>query len=225
MRCSSPGVPGIAHGTRERLGIAPVGMEILRIRFEVHGNFGKIRDARNFPGLRAVRQISVGKNDDRHHVFDRDAGGFHRDPEAVAGRCRRENRNRSFGVAAKERLQQVGLLGLGRQTGRRAAALDVADHERQFDGNGQSHRFGFEGHARTGRGGDPDAARVSGANRRSDGRNFVFGLERDHAEILVSRKLVQNVRRRRDRIRAEKKRKAGFLRGGHKTHRQRVNFR
>ena len=49
-----------------------------------------------------------------------------------------EHRHRRLGVAAEQRLQQVGLLGLGGQAGGRAAALDVADHERQLDHDRQA---------------------------------------------------------------------------------------
>ena len=60
--------------------------------------------------------------------------GFDGDPEAIAGRRCGEHRNRRFRIASEHGLQQVGLLGLGRQAGGRAAALDVANHQRQFDG-------------------------------------------------------------------------------------------
>ena len=40
--------------------------------------------------------------------------------------------DRAFAVAAEHRLQQVGLLGLGRQAGAGAAALHVDDDQRQF---------------------------------------------------------------------------------------------
>ena len=160
----------------------------------------------NSPGLRAVGEIAVGKNDDRHHVFDGDAAGFHGDPEAIAGSGGREHGNGRFGVAAVESLQQVGLLGFGRQAGGRSAALDVADDEREFDGDGEAHGFGFQRHAGAGSGGDAERAGISRADRGSDGGDFVFGLKGDHAEIFVGGKLVQNVGRRRDRIGAEKKR-------------------
>ncbi len=88
-------------------------------------------------------------------------------------------------LRAEQRLQQIGLLGFRRQAGGGAAALNVADHEREFDGNGQAHGFGLERHAGTGRGGDAERAGVGRADRRSDRGDFVFGLKGDHAEILV----------------------------------------
>ena len=63
----------------------------------------------------------------------RDPGRLDRGVEAVGRRARRDDRHRRLAVAAEHRLQQVGLLGLGRQAGRRAAALDVDDDQRQLE--------------------------------------------------------------------------------------------
>ena len=106
------------------------------------------------------------------------------------------------------RLQQIGLFGFGRKAGRRPAALNVANHQRQLDRDGQAERFGFQRHARAGRRGDAKSARIGGADRGRDRSDFVFGLEGDDAEILVHGKLVKNVGRRRNRIRAEEERNA-----------------
>ena len=59
-----------------------------------------------------------------------------------------EHRDRRLGVAAEERLQQVGLLGLGGQAGGGPAALDVADHERQLGGDGEADGLHLQRHAR-----------------------------------------------------------------------------
>ena len=42
-------------------------------------------------------------------------------------------------------MQQVGLLGLGRQAGRRAAALDVDDHQRQLEADREADRLATSG--------------------------------------------------------------------------------
>jgi hypothetical protein len=47
--------------------------------------------------------------------------------------CGGDHRQRAFAVAAEHRLQQVRLLGLGRQAGARTAALHVDDDHRQFE--------------------------------------------------------------------------------------------
>jgi len=41
------------------------------------------------------------------------------------------------------------------------------------------------------------------AERRADGGNLIFRLKCAHAEVLVARKLLENGRCRRDRVRAE----------------------
>ena len=51
-------------------------------------------------------------------------------------------------VAAEERLEQVGLLGLGRQPGRGTAALDVDDDQRQLDHDREADGLALERHAR-----------------------------------------------------------------------------
>ena len=50
--------------------------------------------------------------------------------------------------------------------------------------------------------------------RGADAGDLVLGLERAHAEPLVLAELVQDVRRRRDRVRAEEQRQLGAPRGG-----------
>ena len=116
-----------------------------------------------------------------------------RRPEAIA-RCRGSDyRHGRFGVAAEERLQQIGLLGFRRQAGGRAAALDVANHERHFDHDGESDGFGFQRHAGAGSCGDRQRAAVSSADRRSYRGDFVFRLKCRDAEIFVLRELMQNV--------------------------------
>ena len=99
----------------------------------------------------------------------------------------------------------------------RAAALHVANHERQFNRYGETQSFRFQRHSWTRSGCEADGACVSGANRRSDGRDFVFRLKCNHAEIFVHRKLVQNIGCGRYRIRAKKQRNASFLRSGYET--------
>ena len=60
-----------------------------------------------------------------------------------------------------------------------------------------------------------------GADRRGDRGDLVLGLERDHAELLVHRELVQDVRRRRDRVAALEETQPRLLRRHHEAHRER----
>ena len=64
----------------------------------------------------------------------------------------------------------------------------------------------LEADARTARGRDAEVAGERGAERGADAGDLVFGLQRAHAEVLVLRQLVEDVGRRRDRVRAEEQR-------------------
>ena len=136
MRCSSPGVPGTAQGRASVSGSRLYGRYAFGEFFSVANftlNSGISSTFGNLPRLRAVGEVSVGQNNHRHHVFHGDAAGFDGGPEAIARRRRSNHGNRRFGVASEQRLQQIGLLGLSRQAGGRAAALNVANHQRHLD--------------------------------------------------------------------------------------------
>src|ERR1044071_5287790 len=75
--------------------------------------------------LRPVGQIAIGEEEDRGHIPHRDTGSLDHHIEAVARSARRHDRHGTLSVATIERLEQIGLLGLRRQSGRWAAALDV----------------------------------------------------------------------------------------------------
>ena len=62
-----------------------------------------------------------------------------------------------------------------------------------------------------GRGGHAERAAERRAERGSRGRDLVLGLERAHAEVLQLRELLEDVGRRRDRVRAEEEREPGEL--------------
>src|ERR1700741_276518 len=99
-------------GPRQSLGIALVGMETIGVRGEMNGNPRNFLDLGDAPRLGAVSEVTVRENDDGHHVFQGDAAGFDRDPEAVRGSSGSEHGNGSFGVTAKERLEKIGFVGL-----------------------------------------------------------------------------------------------------------------
>ena len=71
MRCSRPGVPGIAHGRDQAL-VALVRQEARRSSFFSVGCltsiFGSLLDVGNQPRLGAVGEVAVGQEDDRRHV-------------------------------------------------------------------------------------------------------------------------------------------------------------
>ena len=60
-----------------------------------------------------------------------------------------------------------------------------------------------------------------GAEGHADRRDLVFGLHRADAEVLVLRELVQDVGRRRDRVRPQRDRELRELAGGHDAPRER----
>ena len=204
MRCIRPGVPGSAHARARVSGSrrygqntsSPVGVVWFGLGGERGRDVGQRRHVGQPPRLGAVGEVAVGQQDHRRPVLDRDAGRLDGDEEAVARALRRDDRQRRLAVAAVDRHQQVGGLGLGRQAGGRAAALDVDDEQRQLEAHGEAHRLGLEGHARSAGGGDGEVAAVGGADRRADAGDLVLGLQRAHAEALVLRQLVEDVRRR-----------------------------
>ena len=215
MRCSRPAVPGTAHGRASVSGSRRYGWKIppSAVAFETR-DVREVGEVRDRPRLGAGGEERVGEVDDRGHVLERDAGGLDREVEALAGRRRRDDRDGRVGVAPEHHLEQVGLLVLRRHPGRRAGALDVDDDERQLDHDREAHRLGLERDARAGRGGQPERAAVARPDRRADRRDLVLGLERLDAEGLVPGQLVQDVARRRDRVRAVEQRAVGELARG-----------
>ena len=97
------------------------------------------------------------KKDDRRHVFYRDCECFDDRAEAIRRPDGGDHRNGAFAVAAIQHLQQIRLLGLGRQAGARPAALNVDDHQRQFRHDRQADGFALERDARPAGAGDAKA--------------------------------------------------------------------
>ena len=124
---------GAAH---ERLGIALERIELVAFLEDAVHERGLdlriVRHGRDAPGLGAVAQETLRQEDDRGHVLQGYLRGIEGRIEAVRGRMRGHDRDRAFAVATVEGLGEVGLLGLGREAGRRAAALDVDDDQRQL---------------------------------------------------------------------------------------------
>src|SRR5690606_30041083 len=110
--------------------------------------------------------------------------------------------------------QQIRLLGLGRHAGRRSGPLHVDDHQRQLGHEGQRYRLRLQGDARPRRAGHRQVAGEGGADRRADGGDLVFRLERLDAEVAVPRQLVEDVGGGSDRVRAVEQRQVGRLGGG-----------
>ncbi len=174
---------------------------------------GRSRDVRDQPRLGAVGEIGVAEQVDGRPVLERDPGRLDRGVEALRGGRGGNHRHRALRVSPEEHHQQVGLLGLRRHPGRGAGALDVEHEQRQLEHDPEPDRLLLEHD--TGPGGRRDAERASErrAERRAGGRDLVLGLEGADAEGLVSRQLLEDRARRRDRVGPEEEIEPGELRG------------
>ena len=187
IRCSRPGVPGIAHGrarvsASRRYGRKPPSW--LGASAKATGISGYALEVGDQPRLRAVREVGVREQEDGRPVLERDPGRLDRGVEAAARRRGGDHRHRRLGVPAPHREEEVGLLGLGRHPRGRACALDVDDHERQLERDGEADRLHLQDDAGTARRADAERAAEARAERGADGGDLVLGLERPDAEVL-----------------------------------------
>src|SRR3546814_13357518 len=81
---------------------------------------------------------------------------------------------------------------LGRQAGRRAAALRIDDDERQFGHDREAHRLALQGDARTRRAGHAERSAIAGADRGADRRNLILCLESRDVIFLEPRQLLED---------------------------------
>ncbi len=215
MRCSRPGVPGIAQGRASVCGSRLYGQErLVRRGRELDIDRRERTDVRDLPRLGAVREVGVRQEVDGRAIGERHAHRLDRGVEAVARRRRRDHRHRRFGVASEQDHQQVALLGLRRHPGRRAGALHVDDQQRQLERNRQPDRLRLEHDPRSRRRRDAERAAERRAERGTDRGDLVLGLKGAHAECLVARELLEDRGGGRDRVSAEEEVEPGELRRG-----------
>ena len=215
MRCSSPGVPGIAHGRASVTGSRRYGMNspsTFGSVANVDRDVGQRREVGQQPRLRAVREVRVAERNTGVRYFSAIRAASIAASKHSPGRRRRDDRHRRLGVAPVQHHQQVGLLGLRRHAGRRAGALDVEDQQRQLERDREPDRLLLQDDSRAGRSADAERAAEARAERRADRGDLVLGLEGANAEVLVPRELLEDRRRGRDRVRAEEERQAAQLR-------------
>ena len=113
--------------------------------------------------------------------------------EAVGrGRCS-QHHHRALAVTTVECLQQVGLLGLGRQTRRRATPLYVDNHQRQLRHHGQADTLALQGQTGTRSRGHGQVPGKRGTDGRAHAGNLVLDLNGFHAQVLALGQLVQNI--------------------------------
>ena len=205
IRCSRPGVPGIAR-PRQRLRVAEVRQEtalVVRSIGEAHRNLGVRLEVGDQPRLRAVREVGVREQEDGRPVLERDPGGLDRGVEAAARRRGGDHRQRRLGVPAPHR-EEVGLLGLGRHPRGRACPLDV-DHERQLER--QRGRSSPSSGRSRGRSTCRRRARRRSSHRvRRRRRRSRPPPGRSGRRSPCGAKVLEDLRRRRDRVGAEEER-------------------
>ncbi len=131
-----------------------------------------------------------------------------------------EHRDGRLPVASVDRLEQVGRLGLGGQPRRGTAALDVDEDERELEADGEAERLRLERETGTARRRETEVSPEGGPDGSPDAGDLVLGLERAHAEPLVLRQLVEDVRGWGDRVRAQEDREAGLLARGDEAPRE-----
>ena len=116
------------------------------------------------------------------------------------GGGRRDDRQRGVAVPAKDGLEEIRLLRLGRQAGGRAGALGVDQHEWQLSRDGEPKRLRLERDPRTRRRRHSERAGERRADGRADGGDFILGLEGDHAVRPEAHQGVEHRGGRRNRI-------------------------
>ena len=116
------------------------------VRFRIDHQFRKIRFIERFDPR---RQRSIAQNENRRAVLARDPGSFDCDVKTIFHRLSREHDTWAVAVSAIDRLMQIALLDVGRQSGARPTALNIANNERDLRHRGPADRFGLERNSRT----------------------------------------------------------------------------
>ncbi len=127
------------------------------------------------------REVQVHHHNHRHLVFLGQVEGFDRGVVGVDRIERRQDRLREFPLRGSQRLEQVALLGFGRQPGRGAAALGEDRHHRRFDHPGHSDRLGHQRKTAAGGADHRPHPGVARADRHVDRGQFVLGLLHQHS--------------------------------------------
>ena len=211
-----PGVPGIAHGRASVSGSR---------RYGWNGSSPASAKVVEMSGRSATSGISHGSEplaryaSERRYTGVRYLSAMRTASIAASKHCdglEAATTGTALAVPAEQDHQEIGLLGLRRHPRRRPRPLDVEDQERQLERDREADGLGLQ-HDRAGRGGDAERAAEGRADRGADCRDLVLGLERDDAELLAPRELLEDRRRRSDGVRAEEERQAGELRRGDRS--------
>ena len=100
-------------------------------------------------------------------------------------------------------MHKVGLLSLGRKTGRRTTTHNVDDNERQLSHNSQADAFALKSKTRTRSRSHSEVAGKRSTDSRANASDFVFHLASFHAEVFALSQFVKDVGSRSDRVATE----------------------
>src|SRR6202022_311349 len=93
----------------------------------------------------------------------------------------REHDARTVPVTPENRLMQIALLDIGRQTGARPAALNITNDDWNLGHRSPADRFALERDPRTGAAGDGEITGVGETKRERNRTQLVFGLHKNSA--------------------------------------------
>src|SRR5438132_9099251 len=104
-------------------------------------------------------------------------------------------------MPAVNRLMQIALLDVGRQTGARTAALNITNDDRDLGHRSPADRFGLERNAGPSAAGNGEISRIRKAERQRHGAKLVFSLH-EYSAVLwkLAPEYFHNRRPGRDRI-------------------------
>ena len=128
----------------------PLERLVLHIRTSKRRLDGRIiLHRRNEPRLRSVAKESLCKKKHRSHMLKSNLRSIESSIETACWRMSCHNDHRTLTVTAIQSLIEVGLLGLGRDTGRRTCTLHIHNHKRKFSHDCKTHSLGLQGKSRT----------------------------------------------------------------------------
>src|SRR5207244_8316289 len=105
------------------------------------------RKIRFIERFNSCSERSIAQNEDWGAVLTRDPGRFDCDIKTIFHCLSRENDARTIAVSAIDRLMQIALLDVGRQSGARPTALNIANEKWDLRHRSPADRFGFKGNS------------------------------------------------------------------------------
>ena len=166
-------------------------------------NLREAVNRRNLPDGGTVCEIGIGEEYNGRHVLKRNLGSHKRIIEAVSGCRSSHNDSGALAIASVDSLQKIRLLGLGRQTGRRTATLNIDYYKRQLSHYSQTDRFALEREAGSGGGGTSKVTSKGSTQSGAHAGDLIFSLHGHHTAVFALREFVEDIGSRGDGIGAE----------------------